>query len=213
MLKKLIRHKQKRGGVSYSQAASIPVSNVAEPAAPKPATITTTPAISKGRNLDLRVLHVPQPPCQNVVDIVFVHGVTGNAYDTWRHHGSGTHWPSNLLQNDIPNARIMAWGYDADVVSFWGHAGRNRLGEHAKNLMGDVVRLREDTDTVGQLWLFPRSATPLTGAGSSKYFLRLPQSRRIGRSESPVRLSRPSRTSPSTARILHCRHNIPWNPA
>jgi hypothetical protein len=86
-----------------------------------------------------------------IVDIILVHGLTGNSHGTWTDPGTGVHWPSKLLPQDIPDARIFCFGYDADVTSFLGHASRNRLTEHAKSLMGDVVREREDTDTVSGL--------------------------------------------------------------
>jgi len=130
---------------ALSQARSTSSSNSTAP----------VPVISKGKNLKLHVLRTPPTTCDNVVDVIFIHGITGNAYNTWRHASSGTHWPSELLPKDIPNARIMAWGYDASVISIWGHAGGNRLADHSKNLIGDVVRLREDTHTVGHPTKFP----------------------------------------------------------
>jgi hypothetical protein len=110
--------------------------------------VQVSDTITKGLNFGLTLLHDPEISSNTVVDIIFIHGLTGNAYNTWLHQESGVHWPSKLLCQDIPNARIMTWGYDANVSSFWGHTSRNRLGEHAKNLMGDVVRFREDTNTV-----------------------------------------------------------------
>lgn len=104
--------------------------------------------IGPGRNLGLTLLYQPAESSQAVVDIVFVHGLTGNAYGTWYHQKDRVHWPSNLLKGDIPDARIFAYGYDADVTSFWGHASRNRLGEHARNLLGDMARERGNTKTV-----------------------------------------------------------------
>jgi hypothetical protein len=98
--------------------------------------------------LGLQVLYDPAVLSKSTVDIVFVHGLTGNAYSTWLHKESEMHWPSQILHNEISDARIMVWGYDANVTSFWGHAARNRLGEHAKNLMGDLVHRREETESV-----------------------------------------------------------------
>lgn len=99
-------------------------------------------------NLGLRLVGEVSLRQDAVVDIVLVHGLTGNSHGTWFDSNSGVHWPSTLLPQDIPDARIFCFGYDADVTSFWGHASRNRLMEHAKALMGDIVREREETNTV-----------------------------------------------------------------
>lgn len=64
--------------------------------------------------------------------IVFVHGLTGNRESTWTHK-NGVFWPE-LLANDIQGARIMTFGYDADVIKIWGIAGSNNLRNHGKSL-------------------------------------------------------------------------------
>jgi hypothetical protein len=79
-----------------------------------------------------------------VVDIVFIHGLTGNAFNTWNHQRNGVHWPSKLLGKDIPEARIFTFGYDADVASFWGGASKNRLASHAANLVRALASERKD---------------------------------------------------------------------
>ncbi|KAF2200063.1 hypothetical protein GQ43DRAFT_441917 [Delitschia confertaspora ATCC 74209] len=88
---------------------------------------------------------VASPP-DAVVDIVFVHGLTGNREKTWTHR-NGTFWPCALLSEDFPNARIMTFGYDADVVHFWTIASSNRLDDHGKSL---AYALLDQRDQVGQ---------------------------------------------------------------
>jgi len=68
--------------------------------------------------------------------IVFVHGLTGNRDKTWTHE-SGVFWPGELAE-DITSARIMTFGYDADVVKLWGMVSGNTLRDHGKNLAYDV---------------------------------------------------------------------------
>ena len=53
------------------------------------------------------------------------------------------HWPSQLLPNDIDDVRILTFGYDADVVNFWDPASRNKISNHAENLVGALSRDRE----------------------------------------------------------------------
>lgn len=48
----------------------------------------------------------------------------------------------------MPDARILAFGYDADVVNFWNPTSQNRTGNHAENMLGDLSGLREETDSV-----------------------------------------------------------------
>jgi protein SERAC1 len=64
-----------------------------------------------------------------------VHGLTGNRENTWTHQNKLL-WPRDLLAHDIPDARVMTFGYDADVVKIWGRtpAGSNGLHGHGKSL-------------------------------------------------------------------------------
>lgn len=128
-----------------------------------PATPATTPTpqhaqatlIHDRADIGLRVIGETLGRTDATVDIVLVHGITGNGYHTWCDPKSGVHWPSTFLKEDIPDARILCFSYDADVTSFWGHSSRNRLSEHAKALLGDVVQEREDTDSVGTTSCLP----------------------------------------------------------
>ena len=85
-------------------------------------------------------LHYDPPSA--VVDIVFVHGLTGNAYTTWFHTGSGVHWPRDLVKGDLVDARVMTFGYDADVVNFWTHAAQDGVSGFANDLLGSLAGYR-----------------------------------------------------------------------
>lgn len=84
------------------------------------------------------------------MDIVFVHGLTGNAYNTWLYSRGKdkVYWPYELLPKVYPDARILTFGYDADITQFWSPASSNRVSNHAENLLGSLSRLRARTDTV-----------------------------------------------------------------
>ena len=96
-------------------------------------------------NLGTSVLYEPKDA---VLDVVFIHGLTGNAFDTWFEKKSEKHWPTDFVTQDLPRARTIAFGYRADVASFWGPASQARLSTHASDLVGYLVGLREETDSV-----------------------------------------------------------------
>ncbi|MCJ1348924.1 hypothetical protein MMC31_007157 [Peltigera leucophlebia] len=100
-----------------------------------------------GGTIGLRVLHMPTNTSDNLVDIIFVHGLTGNSYSTWLDEKSKTYWPVHLLHHSLPNARIMAFGYNADVAKFIGPVGQNNLRDHALTLLGDLGRIRREPES------------------------------------------------------------------
>ncbi|KAI9889221.1 MAG: hypothetical protein M1814_005670 [Vezdaea aestivalis] len=77
-----------------------------------------------------------------VVDIVFIHGLNGNRSAAWTAPGATAPWPQTLLPASIPQARIMTFGYDADVVK-WKAVSTNRIRNHATNLLIALSNHRE----------------------------------------------------------------------
>ncbi|OBT95600.1 hypothetical protein VE01_05937 [Pseudogymnoascus verrucosus] len=73
------------------------------------------------------------------VDIIFIHGLTGHRERTWTHEDENEPWFKSLLPKDLPTARIIAYGYDADVVNFTKVASQNTIRDHAVNLMNDLA--------------------------------------------------------------------------
>ncbi|KAG8815662.1 hypothetical protein FRC17_000630, partial [Serendipita sp. 399] len=65
-----------------------------------------------------------------IVDIVAIHGLDGHREDSWT-ADNGTMWLRDLLPIDIPNARILTYGYDADTRSF-GHTSTQTVLRHAR---------------------------------------------------------------------------------
>ena len=136
----------------------------------------------EGNTLGLTAIHTPTDLSNTLVDIIFIHGLTGDAYDTWfkkdtkdkkenkdnrdkkgkkekdkkdnedaerEEEDCGVYWPTQLLPEDIADARILAFGYDADVTKVFGAVGQGKLRDHAEALLGDLATIRDADDTVG----------------------------------------------------------------
>lgn len=85
------------------------------------------------------------------VDIVFVHGLFGHREHTWTGlQNKSIMWPRDLLPTDVPNARILTFGYDADVVKLGSEAQvtNGTMESHAADLSEALARLRLGTDSV-----------------------------------------------------------------
>ncbi|PGH29677.1 hypothetical protein GX50_07562 [[Emmonsia] crescens] len=79
------------------------------------------------------------------VDIVAVHGLNGNAMMTWTARPENICWLNHpdFLPKYIQNARVLAWGYNANVSSTTGPTSSNRILQHAQTL---VHQLEADRD-------------------------------------------------------------------
>ncbi|KAJ5787953.1 hypothetical protein N7457_002943 [Penicillium paradoxum] len=91
-------------------------------------------------------MKVVSDPSNADLDIVFVHGLTGNRERTWTHE-NGTFWPQDLLAKDFPNARIMTFGYDVDVFKFTSITSSDRLYDHGQSLAYALVSHRSECST------------------------------------------------------------------
>ena len=154
---RLSKSRQSRSQSPHSTAAGPSTLQQSTTQADGPASIAANSnsqptSIGKRQKYGIQVLHDGGSEAR--VDIVFVHGLTGDAYDTWLHKESEVHWPSDLLKHDLPDTRILSFGYDADILHFWNPVSNSRLSNHAEKLVGDLARERERTDTETRKILF-----------------------------------------------------------
>lgn len=78
--------------------------------------------------------------------IVAVHGINGDAHRTWTSSPGEICWLNNpdLLPKYIKNARILVWGYNANVTSLKGrNTSADRILQHAQTLIAQLQADRE----------------------------------------------------------------------
>ena len=68
----------------------------------------------------------------NTPSIWLVHGLTGNRESTWT-HPNGAFTP-DLICTRFPTARIITYGYDANIVGLWENASGEGIRGHGKAL-------------------------------------------------------------------------------
>ncbi|KAH6691976.1 hypothetical protein EV126DRAFT_482154 [Verticillium dahliae] len=74
-------------------------------------TLSRTPAVDHPQGLD--VVHEGGNP---IVDIVALHGLDGHREKTWTAE-NGVYWLRDLFPKDLPQARILCYGYDENTYS------------------------------------------------------------------------------------------------
>lgn len=115
----------------------------------KAAAVTANPDIvsaqlSPGQTRGLKIL---KSSAQASLDIIFIHGLTGDSLRTWQHE-SGVYWPTDLLPQELPETRVLTFGYDADVTNvevkklFFGPVGQSTLRNHATTLVCEYAAIR-----------------------------------------------------------------------
>jgi hypothetical protein len=72
-----------------------------------------------------------------------VHGLNGDQIKTWTDGQSNVLWLKDFLPRDVPNVRIMTFGYNADAA--FGNTTANII-DHAKGLLSSLIDKREEDD-------------------------------------------------------------------
>ena len=99
--------------------------------------------------MGLKVLHPESGQASQetlTVDIVAVHGLNGDPTNTWTDAKTKAFWLKDFLHHDLKGARIMTFGYNADIA--FGNTTAS-IKDHAMDLLGCLIDEREG-DAVGE---------------------------------------------------------------
>ncbi|EAQ83088.1 hypothetical protein CHGG_10906 [Chaetomium globosum CBS 148.51] len=111
---------------------------------PPEGSVETAPPSAETFPAGIKLLH---NSAHATVDIVFVHGLTGDREKTWTASGAFEPWPKALLPSELPTARVLTFGYDAYVADWQSMVSQSRIGDHAWNLLRSLASYREKDDT------------------------------------------------------------------
>ena len=78
---------------------------------------------------------------RNFLDIVAVHGITGDAFDTWEH--GGNRWLQDLIPQELPGVRVFSYGYPAEVFCT---LNTGDLDTYARSLLEGLKREKRSTE-------------------------------------------------------------------
>ena len=103
-----------------------------------------TSGISENLHNRYGLFQIHAPSGEAFVDVVFVHGLNGHPYDTWTSEKSNIFWPGDLLPPIVEEekARILVYGYDADVTSFTDGVSKDKIHNHAESLVAELCANR-----------------------------------------------------------------------
>ena len=95
-----------------------------------------------------------------VADVVFVHGLQGHPWKTWRYKEprasklptflkkspqKRVFWPRDLLAEDVSNVRIFTYGYDSKISHYAsGPANQSNISQHGLSLLNAVSAQRRE---------------------------------------------------------------------
>ena len=76
-----------------------------------------------------------------------MHGLNGHREKSWTDSESKILWLQDLLPLQLPNARVLTFGYDADTLKL---SGVSQLGlhDHAASLVAELLRVRTEPEVI-----------------------------------------------------------------
>ena len=79
------------------------------------------------------------------LSIVAVHGLNGHREKSWTDDKSGILWLRDLLPLQLPNVRVLTFGYDADTLRL-SNVSQLSLSDHARSFVAELLRVRRDPE-------------------------------------------------------------------
>lgn len=76
------------------------------------------------------------------IDIVALHGLHGDAYNTWTHQ-NGKLWLRDFLPQQLPGSRVFTFGYPSEVAFT---LATGQLGEFARSLLEELNYVRRTAE-------------------------------------------------------------------
>ncbi|RAK99392.1 LipA and NB-ARC domain protein [Aspergillus ibericus CBS 121593] len=78
-----------------------------------------------------------------VFDLVAIHGLNGDPFDTWTHQDTGVMWLRDLLPEALPNIRITTFGFNARFKNF---TAQQDLRSISLKLLTELADIRSAAD-------------------------------------------------------------------
>jgi len=77
-----------------------------------------------------------------------VHGLNGHREKSWTDSESNILWLRDLLPLQLPNARVLTFGYDADTLKLSPGVSQLGLNDHAASLVAELLRVRAEPEVI-----------------------------------------------------------------
>ncbi|KAH8600715.1 hypothetical protein B0O99DRAFT_287380 [Bisporella sp. PMI_857] len=92
---------------------------------------------------------IRDPGTQTNFDLLAIHGINGHPYHTWT-HPNGAKWLEDYLPEDMPNARIMTFGYNSQIFT----SSKGFVTDFAEQLLQHLMSIRRSTDSTNRPIIF-----------------------------------------------------------
>jgi hypothetical protein len=102
-------------------------------------------------NFGLHLLMNPVEEADPIIDIVFIHGLSGGSLTTWaadRNSCTDTspNWIRDFLPQSVPSARVFTFGYERSLPTFWA-----LISNHAESLLSALTQERNFKASVSSM--------------------------------------------------------------
>ncbi len=95
--------------------------------------------------MSMKIFYSGKPGKAAVADIVFLHGLGGDAVNSWA--VESTCWVRDFLKLDLEDVRILSFQYDAGIFS----PSRAGVFGHAQTMLSDLALVRSGDHEVCSL--------------------------------------------------------------